>query len=78
MVQNITIKKQTPENGENWLYNDGASGRTFSKVVYLPNTAANWPECTDAEKTAWERANRPQEPELDEAPNKIEDVQPIE
>lgn len=32
----------------------------------------------DEEKTAWERANRPQEPEREAAPNQIEDVQPIE
>lgn len=77
MVQNIIIKKQTPENGENWLYNDGVSGRTFSKVVYLPNTAANWPECTDAEKMEWEREHRPQEPELDASTNQIEDVEVV-
>lgn len=60
---NTTIKKQTPKNSENWLYNDGTSGRTFSKVVYLPSTAEYWQECTDAEKQAWEEAHKPEEPQ---------------
>lgn len=71
------MNKQVVSEQSRWLYKDNANERIFCKQVYHANSEV-WPECTDDEKTAWERANRPQEPERETAPNQIEDVQPIE
>lgn len=69
------MKKQVVSEPSNWLYQHTAQGRNFYKTLYMPDNVEDWPECTDAEKTAWERANRPQESEREAAPNQIEDVE---
>lgn len=74
----INGKEQRPTPPNEWLYKDKESVREFYKVAWLPDGTAPWPECTDDEKTAWERANRPQEPERDAAPNQIEDVEVVQ
>lgn len=72
------MNKQVVSEPTNWLYNqNNADDRTFCKAVYHANSE-EWPECTDAEKTAWERAHRPEEPERDAAPNQIEDVEVVQ
>ena len=72
------MKKQVVSEPSRWLYQDTEAGRNFCKTLYMPDGVEEWQECTDEEKTAWERANRPEEPEREAAPNQIEDVQPIE
>lgn len=70
------MKEQTPIKPSNWLYRDTQDGiRMFTRLVLHCDGDALWPECTDAEKTAWERAHQPQEPEREAAPNQIEDVE---
>lgn len=56
------MKKQTTSKPDNWLYLENEYGRQFFKDAYLADNASEYPECTDAEKQAWERANRPEEP----------------
>ena len=69
------MNKQVVSESTNWLYNqNNANGRTFCKAVYHANSE-EWPECTDDEKTEWERAHQPEEPERDAAHNQIEDVE---
>ena len=62
----MALRIQTPSQPDNWLYEDrGENDRYFTKLVYLGHNAPEWPECTDAEKIAWEEAHKPQ-PEPDE------------
>lgn len=50
-----------------WLYQDrGENDRYFTGVVYLGKDEPAWPECTDAEKTAWEEEHHPQPEEPQE------------
>lgn len=59
----MNIRKQTPINPDNWLYQDQAEDkRVFAKFVFLGVDAKEWEECTDAEKVQWE-IDHP-EPEL--------------
>ena len=71
--------KQTPTKEGNWLYKDiDANNRCFTKQVYRAAGTAPWPECTDDEKTEWERAHQPEEPKRNAAPNQIEDVEVVQ
>ena len=56
------MKKQTTCNPDNWLYMENEYGRQFFKDAYLTDNASEYPECTDAEKQAWEEAHKPEEP----------------
>ena len=71
------MNKQVVSEPSRWLYKDNANERMFCKQVYHANSEV-WPECTDAEKTAWERAHRPQETESEAAPNQIEDLEVVQ
>lgn len=57
------MKKQTTSNPDNWLYLENKYGRQFFKDAYLADNAIEYPECTDAEKQAWEEAHKPEEPQ---------------
>lgn len=59
----MAIRRQTPNNLNNWLYRDLGEDRAFSKVVYLGKNDTDWDECTDDEKLAWEAAHPEPEPE---------------
>lgn len=72
------MKKQVVSEPSKWLYQDTEQGRNFCKTLYMPDGVEDWSECTDEEKTAWERAHRPQEPEREAAPNQIEDVEVVQ
>lgn len=48
--------------------------RQFVRSAYLGNNADPWSECTDAEKTAWEAAQRKKE----EEPNGDLGVEPLD
>ena len=75
----MNTNKQTPSRTENWLYQDFSDdNRCFTKIVYRAAGTAPWPECTDDDKTAWERAHQPEEPERDAATNQIEDVEVVQ
>ena len=57
------MNKQVVSESTNWLYKQNDSDdRTFCKAVYHANSDV-WPECTDAEKQAWEEAHKPEEPQ---------------
>lgn len=71
------MNKQVVSEPSRWLYKDNANERIFCKQVYHANSEV-WPECTDEEKTAWERAHQPEEPEREAAPNQIEDVEVVQ
>lgn len=71
------MNKQVVSEPTRWLYKDNGEYRLFCKAVYHANSEV-WPECNDAEKTEWERAHRPQEPEREEAHNQIEDVEVVQ
>lgn len=66
MIQDFVVRKQTPDNANNWLYSKDGYERIFSKEVYLPNGAQPWAECTNAEKISWEESHPQPEPEVDE------------
>lgn len=55
MIQDFVVRKQTPDNANNWLYFGEGFGRVFKKEVYLPDTAPAWAECTNEEKEQWEQ-----------------------
>ena len=57
------MKKQTTSKTDNWLYMENEYGRQFFKDAYLADNASEYPECTDAEKQAWEEAHKPEEPQ---------------
>ena len=57
------MKKQTTSNPDNWLYMENEYGRQYFKDAYLADNASEYPECTDAEKQAWEEAHKPEEPQ---------------
>lgn len=71
------MNKQVVSEPSRWLYKDNANERMFCKQVYHANSEV-WPECTDEEKTAWERDHQPEEPERDAAHNQIEDVEVVQ
>ena len=50
---------------DNWLHNGAEENRQFVKVVHLP-IGQEWPECTNAEKEAWEEEHKPQEEQTNE------------
>ena len=54
---------QTPSIPSNWLHNNSEKDRIFSKSICRPENTPAWPECTDAEKQAWEESHRPDEPQ---------------
>jgi len=54
---------QQPSNGFDWLYKDEGEIRLFAKEVSLPNNVADWAECTEADKEAWEEAHKVEEPQ---------------
>lgn len=62
MITTITMRKQTPEIKGNWLYKDENGQRLFREVVYLPDNAPLWGECTNDEKEQWEREHPEPEP----------------
>lgn len=55
------MNKQVVSELSRWLYKDNGEYRLFCKQVYHANNEV-WPECTDAEKQAWEEAHKPEEP----------------
>ena len=57
------MKKQTTTEPNNWLYIEDNNGRQFFKEAYLADAQTEYPECTDAEKQAWEEAHKPEEPQ---------------
>lgn len=76
------IRKQNVSNPNNWLYSDtphmiwwGCDGwieivwRDFFKRAMIPDTAPDFPECTNDEKIQWEaehpipECDEPEEPE---------------
>ena len=57
------MKKQTTSIPDNWLYLENEYGRQFFKDAYLADNASEYPECSDAEKQAWEEAHKPEEPQ---------------
>lgn len=57
------MKEQIPSKQNNWLYKDSDNKRIFTKLVLHCNEDEAWPECTDAEKQAWEEAHKPEEPQ---------------
>ena len=57
------MKKQTTSKPYNWLYMENEYGRQFFKDAYLADNASEYPECSDAEKQAWEEAHKPEEPQ---------------
>ena len=71
------MNKQVVSEPSRWIYKDNGEYRLFCKQVYHANSEV-WPECSDEEKTAWEQANRPEEPERDAAPNQIEDAEVVQ
>lgn len=56
-------KEQRPTPPGEWLYQDSGESRFFAKVVYLPDSAPAWAECTTEEKERWEREHPQPEPE---------------
>ena len=61
MIQEITLTKrvQTPTPPNEWCYQDqGENFRYFTKRVLLGKNEQPWAECTDADKAAWEEAQR--------------------
>lgn len=65
MIQEITLRKLIPDREGDWLYKEESGVRAYAKRVYLGKEAdpAEWQECSDAEKVAWEEAHKPAESE---------------
>ena len=63
MIEEIQIglRKQTPSVEGNWLYKDHEQGRLFYSAVWLGKEENPFPECTNEEKEAYERAHNPEE-----------------
>lgn len=50
-----SIRKQTPQQPENWLFQEQEENtRVFAKFVFLGINAKEWLECTNEEKMLWE------------------------
>ena len=63
------MKTQRPSTPENWLYRDiDEENRYFTKLVFMPDDAPDYPECTNEEKEQWEEEHHPQ-PEPEEPVN---------
>lgn len=55
-IETVELRNQLADEG-NWLYREQEDGfRYFTKKVLLGRDAAPWPECTDAERLAWQQA----------------------
>lgn len=55
-IETVELRNQLADEG-NWLYREQEDGfRYFTKKVLLGRDAAPWPECTDAERIAWQQA----------------------
>lgn len=61
------MKIQTAHDN-NWLWQDQLEdefstkeNRYFTKEIYLPDNAKEWPECTDEEKQLWESEHQIEE-----------------
>ena len=63
------MKIQRPTNESDWLYQDVNEDRWFTKEACLPDNAADLPECTDAEKVAWEDEHHPKPEPVNEESN---------
>ena len=64
MIEELTIRKQTPTAPNEWLYEEVEGKRNFVKSVYLGKHAEPWHECTEADRLAYEEewaATHPEE-----------------
>lgn len=57
------MKLQEVKDNKNWLYKKVDDSYIFGKRVSLCNGDAEWEECTNEEKLAWEEAHKPEEPQ---------------
>ena len=64
------MKTQTPNTDGNWLYKETATEVLFRKIVYLPDDAELWEECTNEYKVSWEEEHLPKEVE------QVEELEP--
>lgn len=75
-IETVELRNQLADEG-NWLYREQEDGfRYFTKKVLLGRDAAPWPECTDAERLAWQQAwdeSHP-EPEPEQETETIQEV----
>jgi hypothetical protein len=62
MIEELTIRKQTPTAPNEWLYEEVEGKSNFVKSVYLGKHAEPWAECTNEEKVQWEKAHKLEEP----------------
>lgn len=66
MIREVTLRYQTPNQPNEWLYREDAIGhRSFFHEAGLATGENELPECTNAERLAWQQAwdeaHQPQE-----------------
>lgn len=68
MIENIFIRKQTPQDGM-WLYrlDNNSNTYTISKQVYLGKNDTEWDECTEEQKIAFQEHNAKVQEEQEKA-----------
>ena len=56
MIENILIRKQTPQDGK-YLYRFDGTQYIISNCVYLGKNDTEWEECDEAQKVEFEKHN---------------------
>lgn len=60
----MALRIQRPTLPNEWLYEDRESNdRYFTTFVYLGKEEAEWAECTNQDKLAWEEEHKKEEPQ---------------